>query len=303
MITARFSISGRYSLSLLVGALQIGLRADPANLLPAISITWPRGGEPVTYPNALKIKAQASDADGSVTQVQFFVETNLIGTATNPPFTVLWRVDPFTACDYCYLQLKAVAVDNLGARTESAPVSVHYSATRPPFTFLEILQPTNGTVLALGTIFDFSAELLGSSGEAAPVEFLVGDSLVGRVGELTSLTATTPPSSVTVSNLAEGEYRLTVRYPYNLCTCDWMSTTIRVVKLGVQSPRLTQDGRFQFDVLTSFSNRQTIVEASSNLLDWSPISTNHPSSNTFTFAESSPATNFHHFYRVVVPPE
>ena len=81
------------------------------------------------------------------------------------------------------------------------------------------------------------------------------------------------------------------------------SINIRVANLGVQSPRLALEGRFQFDIVTSYPGRQTVIQASENLLDWVPISTNQPSSNTFTFTDSSPATNSHRFYRVRVPPE
>jgi hypothetical protein len=78
---------------------------------------------------------------------------------------------------------------------------------------------------------------------------------------------------------------------------------VRVVQLGVQSPSLTPDGRFQFDVVTSFPDQETVIQASTNLSDWVPISTNRPSSNTFTFTESSRATNRHRFYRVFLPSE
>jgi len=89
---------------------------------------------------------------------------------------------------------------------------------------------------------------------------------------------------------------------YNV-TWSMAPVNIRVVNLGVQLPRLTLDGRFQFDIVTSYPGRQTVIQASENLLDWVPISTNQPSSNTFTFTESSPATNFHRFYRAFLPPE
>ena len=87
------------------------------------------------------------------------------------------------------------------------------------------------------------------------------------------------------------------------CLCNFVTNTIRVVKLGVQSPGLTPDGQLRFEVVTSFPGRPTVIEASPNLHDWLPISTNQPSSNTFTFADSSPATNVHRFYRVQVPAE
>ena len=112
-------------------------------------------------------------------------------------------------------------------------------------------------------------------------------------------------SIVTVTNLAEGEHKLTVRYrglDGTLCSCVLKTNTVRVVKLGFQSPYLTPDGRIQFQVVTSFPGRQTMIQASPNLLDWVPVSTNQPSSNTFTFSDPNPATNAQRFYRALVPP-
>jgi hypothetical protein len=136
----------------------------------------------------------------------------------------------------------------------------------------------------------------------ASLEFFLGTNSVGVVD--TQVSATAPPVSVTLSNLLEGEYKLLLQDRGNsICSCFRMTNTIRVVQLGVQSPSLTPDGRFQFEVITSYPGRETVIQASRNLLDWIPLSTNRPSSNTFTFAESSPATNSHRFYRVRVPSE
>jgi hypothetical protein len=110
--------------------------------------------------------------------------------------------------------------------------------------------------------------------------------------------------SIVVGNLVEGEHKLWVRYRgFNgdSGSCNRLTNTIRVVKLGVQSPRLTSERLFQFDVLTSFPAVETIIQASPDLLDWSPIETNRPAGNTFVFTETSPATNNHRFYRVVLP--
>lgn len=186
-------------------------QTEVTNLPPAVSIVWPQGKESFTTPNAVKIKVQALDPDGSIAEVRVFVETNLIGVVTNPPFNVLWL--PHVPCDYCDLNLKAVAVDNLGAKRESAPVMVHYSITQPPFTYIEIVSPSNGTVVVATGTFTFSAELLASYGDAWPVEFFAGTNSLGRVEQGGDLTATTPPASLTVSNLAEGEYKLSVKYP------------------------------------------------------------------------------------------
>lgn len=108
-----------------------------------------------------------------------------------------------------------------------------------------------------------------------------------------------------VSNLLEGDYKLTVRFRGGdgiRCQCNMITNAIKVVKLGLQLPSLTPDRRLQFDVVTSFPGKQTVIETSPNLLDWTAASTNQPSSNTFTFTESIPATNSQRFYRVFVAP-
>jgi hypothetical protein len=61
------------------------------------------------------------------------------------------------------------------------------------------------------------------------------------------------------------------------------------------------DNRFEFNVVTSFPTNQHVIEASANLLNWTPISTNVPLTNTFPFTDPSPATNSPRFYRAVVP--
>jgi hypothetical protein len=251
-----------------------------------------------------------TDPDGSIAQVQFFVETNLIGVVSNAPFNLLWWSvgDGLPIGLPCRWMLKAVAVDNFGARTESAPVKISCFTGAPPEPVVEMISPHNGALFPVPASFEFSAEVLASeSCDAGPVEFFVGTNSVGLVDDDAILTATTPPSSVTVTNLPEGEYKLTVRYRGpngGLClACGFTTNTIHVVKLGVQSPGLTPDGQLRFEVVTSFPGRPTVIEASPNLHDWLPISTNQPSSNTFTFTDSSPATNFQRFYRVFLPPE
>jgi hypothetical protein len=71
----------------------------------------------------------------------------------------------------------------------------------------------------------------------------------------------------------------------------------------VAQPCVTAVGQFQFNVVTAFPGRQTIMEVSPNLSDWTPISTNQPSGNMFTFTDSSPAASQPRFYRVIVLPQ
>jgi len=281
----------------------------PTNSPPQISILWPRHGEwwddSFSVSTLIKIKAQATDPDGSVNHVQFFVDTNLVGVATNPPFNIIWQAGTGVPINDGFWGLKALAVDNSGSKTESIPLRTYYYTGLPPSPVVEMISPRNGELFAAPATLVVSAEVLAvTSGYAGPVEFFVGTNSVGVVDADTPFTASTPPSSVTVSDLPEGEYPITVRFHGGdgiRCSCNWITNTIRVVQLGIGAPALASDGRLQFEVVTAFPDKTNIIQASTNLIDWVSISTNVPASNRFTFAESLEAIAARRFYRAWVP--
>nr|WP_010132551.1 glycosyl hydrolase family 18 protein [Microbulbifer agarilyticus] len=84
---------------------------------PQVNITAPSNGSSHTTGDTLTISANASDADGSVTQVEFYVDGNLVSTDTSAPYSTQWSA---TLGDYT---LSAVATDNDG-QTASAESSI-----------------------------------------------------------------------------------------------------------------------------------------------------------------------------------
>jgi regulation of enolase protein 1 (concanavalin A-like superfamily) len=102
--------------------------ASTANQSPTVVITSPASGATLTAPATINIAASASDAGGSIAQVQFFAGSTLLGTDTTSPYTFSWT--NVAAGSY---SLKAVARDNLGATRTSAAVTVTVaSSTGPP---------------------------------------------------------------------------------------------------------------------------------------------------------------------------
>src|SRR5258706_3550284 len=151
--------------------------AGSENIPPKVSILWPRQGDFFSVSTLIKIKSEATDADGSVAKVQFLVQTNLVGVVTNAPFNLIWQVGDVPGFDptQSHLTLKAVAIDDSGAKSESAPVRIGYNIGLPPQPVVQIISPQNGAVFAAPATFIFSAEDLGSTGgDAGPVEFFVG---------------------------------------------------------------------------------------------------------------------------------
>jgi hypothetical protein len=281
------------------------IRAQSSNLPPEVSVLWPADYCSSAYffehGMCFKIKATAYDPDGSIAQVQFFSDNNLIGVVSNAPFSMIWTASPASTSHF----LKCVAFDNLGASRESPEIFVQYVGGFPSPDIFEITSPINGSVFAAPAKFDFSAEILASGDcGTGPVQFFAGTNLLGIVTQAGPFTASTALYSLTVTNLPEGDYQLylkksTVTASFASGSCD--RVYVHVTKLGMQLPRLTPDSRFEFDVVTSFPTNQNVIEVSSNLLNWLPVSTNVPSRNSFTFTEPSLATNSPRFYRAVVP--
>src|SRR6185437_11057651 len=141
----------------------------PTNAPPQVSIVWPRATDDVLFRafylgTWLKLKAEASDPDGTVAQVQFFADnglgTKLIGVVTNPPFNLVWLYDGFVPAK---VDLTVVAVDKLSASTESAPLRTFFGDGAGFDSAVEIVSPSSGTLFAAPATFQFKAELLATT--------------------------------------------------------------------------------------------------------------------------------------------
>ncbi|WP_370087876.1 endonuclease [Ekhidna sp.] len=94
------------------------MNVTPPNAAPSVNITAPSSGATVTTGDAVNMTASASDSDGSITSVEFFVNGSSVGTDTSSPYQT-----SFTAVEGS-MSLTAVATDNDGASTTSAAVSI-----------------------------------------------------------------------------------------------------------------------------------------------------------------------------------
>ncbi len=88
------------------------------NDLPAISITAPTNGATFAAPLTNTIQVMATDGDG-VRRVDFFTGQTPLGTATNPPYSLLVTNFPVGTNT-----LTAMATDNLGGSSTSAGVTI-----------------------------------------------------------------------------------------------------------------------------------------------------------------------------------
>jgi len=86
---------------------------------PACSITSPTGLETLVADESITISVSASDSDGSVAKVEFYLGSTKLGEDTSAPYSYTWD----SASEGSY-SLTAKATDNESAQTTSSPVGI-----------------------------------------------------------------------------------------------------------------------------------------------------------------------------------
>lgn len=89
------------------------------NLWPTVSVTSPEDAASFALDEAITISATASDSDGSVARVEFFIDNSSIGTVSEAPYTTVWSTS--TSGKYF---IQAVATDDQGAQRTSSIIAV-----------------------------------------------------------------------------------------------------------------------------------------------------------------------------------
>jgi len=302
------AIALRLLLVCLILAIGAGVFHGPSAVGGAsndVRIVWPVSGMSFSVGSFIKVKVMPA-AGSDTSEVRFFEGTNLIGTVTQSPFNVIWKIR--IGQNFAPWEFTAVARDRQGATQTSVPVNITSFNGAPPSPVIQISSPGQGEMFAAPAQFEIRAEQLASVGDAGPVEFFLDGGSLGVVDRSGWFTEASSYYSMSATNLAEGDHTLSVKYlGSNGQYCECSSVPVRVVKLGIHSPRIATgstpaDGRVQFEVVTSFPGMPTIIQVSTNFVDWDAISTNVPPSNTFTFTEASPPALSKRWYRAIVPP-
>jgi GH18 family chitinase len=125
------------------------------NQAPAISLTAPANNATYTAPASISITANASDADGSVTKVEFYNGGALIGTDNTSPYAFNWT--NVSAGTY---SITAKATDNLGLTTTTPAISVKVNPVAVPQS------PYKGSPIAIPGTVEAEDYDLGGQGVA-----------------------------------------------------------------------------------------------------------------------------------------
>jgi len=168
------------------------------NQPPTVSLTSPSSGATFTAPASIAIAATASDSDGTVSQVDFYQGSTLLGSDTTSPYSYTWG--NVAAGSY---SITAVARDNDGATRTSSAASVTVNSASNQAPTVTLTSPAAGASFTAGANISLSATASDSDGTVARVEFYRGSTLVG--------TDTSSPYSAMWSGATSGTYSLTAR--------------------------------------------------------------------------------------------
>jgi hypothetical protein len=168
------------------------------NTPPTVSITAPANGATYTAPASVTINATAADSDGTVSKVDFYQGSTLLGTDTTSPYSYSWT--SVAAGSY---SLTAKATDNLGATTTSSAVGITVNAAGNTPPTVSITAPANGATYTAPASVTINATAADPGGSVSKVDFYQGATLLG--------TDTTSPYSYSWTNVAAGSYSLTAK--------------------------------------------------------------------------------------------
>jgi hypothetical protein len=141
---------------------------------PTVAVTSPSPTSSLFVGSPVTVVATASDPDGTVASVQFFVNGNSIGTDNASPFSVTFT--PSATGSY---SLTAIATDNGGNLATSAPVVVTVNNPEPPT--VAITSPANGSGITINTPQTLHANVASANGTVASVQFFANGALIGTV--------------------------------------------------------------------------------------------------------------------------
>lgn len=97
--------------------------AAPVNEPPTVTLDSPINRTVVNEGAVVSIQATATDADGSITNVDFYINDVVVGNDTSAPFSFDWNVPSPNAIRTDYT-VKVVAADNGGLSAQSATIKV-----------------------------------------------------------------------------------------------------------------------------------------------------------------------------------
>ncbi|MBC7390579.1 MAG: carbohydrate-binding protein [Opitutaceae bacterium] len=130
----------------------------PTNISPTVSLTSPSNNTTYSAPANVNLSANASDANGTISKVEFYNGTTKLGEDLSSPYTYSW-----TGVGAGTYAITAKATDNAGSVTTSNSANITITSTPTPSA---TLSPFSGTPTSIPGRIEAEKYDLGGSGVA-----------------------------------------------------------------------------------------------------------------------------------------
>lgn len=244
------------------------LGGTQTNAAPVVNVAGPANNSSFKKYALVTISASASDSGGSISNVRFFVDQQFLSPAdSSAPYATIWS--PQNNGTYA---LTALATDNRGAVTASAPITVTITGTITPPTFSN----SGFETPALGA-GNYQYSPPGASWTFTPVSGLGGSGISGNGSAFTFQNPNAPAGAqvgviqgpVTLSQVlnfaSSGIYYLEFSAAQRYSNQTFLALQLRVDGLNVGQPFGPDDDSYQtiqsstFPITTTGNHTITLV--------------------------------------------
>ncbi|WP_086503372.1 Ig-like domain-containing protein, partial [Algoriphagus ratkowskyi] len=200
---------------------------EKANEAPKVTITAPSTNSQFIRANNISITSDATDTDGTITKVDFYNGTSLLGTDTSAPYSFDWNNLPIGN-----FSITVKATDNKGASTVSAPVVINVIEKANEAPKVNITAPSTNSQFIQANNISITSDATDTDGTIVKVDFYNGTSLLG--------TDTSAPYSFDWNNLPIGNFSITAKATDNKGTATVSEpVVINVIEKANEAPKVT----------------------------------------------------------------
>jgi hypothetical protein len=165
------------------------------NQPPSVEITNPLQNASFVSPANVSLAATATDVDGTIAHVEFYIGSTLLVTDVSSPYN--YSFNNLSPGSY---SITAKATDDFGATTTSSVITFTVNNSLPS---VSITSPSNGTAYIEYATVPIEASAYDPNGSIALVEFYHGTTLIGSDA--------TEPFSTVWNHVSAGTYQITAK--------------------------------------------------------------------------------------------
>ncbi|MBK7999937.1 MAG: hypothetical protein IPK15_14780 [Verrucomicrobia bacterium] len=159
-----------------------------AGLPPQVTLVSPTNGAAFVVPAVIEISGEASDSDGRVVEVEFYVNGVQVASRTAPPFSIRWTNNVPGV-----YSIRLEARDDSGWEVFSPRATVTLANSGPSIDVSASRRTSSGSFLVRVRGVDGQAFRLEASGNLVDWSLLVTDSLLGDFFDFDDLSASSLP--------------------------------------------------------------------------------------------------------------